>query len=136
MLPILEGVTVKRFLPLLIVALPLATFGDGKDSKFTGDPKSASGVNWGGQMVRATGAGAPDLTVKNPDQARLGAERVALLDAMRNLLAQVKGISITAEKKMDDAMKDDKIKARVEGLVRGYKVVGKRYYSDNGVEID
>ncbi len=126
----------KRFLALLILALPVAALSEGKDAKFTGDPKTAAGVNWGGQMVRATGGGAPDLSVKNPAQARLGAERAALLDAMRNLLGQVKGISITAEKKMDDAMKDDKVRARVEGLVRGYKVVGKRYFSDNGVEID
>ena len=126
----------KRFLALLIIALPAAALAEGKDAKFSGDPKSAQGVNWGGQMVRATGSGAPDLSVKNPAQARLGAERVALLDAMRNLLAQVKGLSITADKKMDDAMKDDKIKARVEGLVKGYKVVGKRYFNDGGVEVD
>ncbi len=128
----------KRLLTLLILALPLVVSGQdkaGKD-KFTGDPKSTPGVNWGGQMIKATGAGAPDLSVKNPAQARLGAERAATLDAMRNLLAQVKGIQINAEKKMDDAMKDDKIKARVEGLLRGYKIVGKRYFSDGGVEID
>ena len=126
----------KRFLTLLIIALPLGVLGEGKDAKFTGDAKTAAGVNWGGQMVRATGAGAPDLTVKNPAQARLGAERVALLDAMRNLLAQVKGISINSDKKMDDAMKDDKIRAHVEGSLKNYKVVGKRYFSDNGVEVD
>jgi hypothetical protein len=132
------GCLVKRFLTLVILALPLAVFGQDKAAKekFTGDPKSTPGVNWGGQMIKATGAGAPDLSVKNPAQARLGAERAALLDAMRNLLAQVKGVQINAEKKMDDAMKDDKIKARVEGLLRGYKVVGKRYFSDGGVEID
>jgi hypothetical protein len=127
---------VKRLLTLVVVALPLCVLAEGKDGKFTGDPKSAAGVNWGGQMVRATGGGAPDLTVKNPAQARLGAERAALVDAMRNLIAQVKGISITSEKKMDDAMKDDKIRARVEGVIKGYKVVGKRYFNDGGVEID
>jgi hypothetical protein len=132
------GCLLKRLLTLLIIALPFVVSGQdkaGKD-KFTGDPKSVPGVNWGGQMIKATGAGAPDLSVKNPSQARLGAERAALLDAMRNLLAQVKGVQINAERKMDDAMKDDKIKARVEGLLRGYKTIGKRYFSDGGVEID
>jgi len=131
---------VKRLLTLLILALPLVASAqaakDKDKDKFTGDPKSAPGVNWGGQMIKATGAGAPDLSVKNPAQARLGAERAALLDAMRNLLGQVKGVQITAEKKMDDVMKDDKVRARVEGLIRGYKVVGKRYFSDGGVEVD
>lgn len=128
----------KRLLTLCILALPLAVVGQdkAKDAKFTGDPKVAPGVNWGGQLIKATGSGAPDLSVKNPAQARLGAERAALVDAMRNLLAQVKGIQINSEKKMGDAMKDDKIVARVEGLLRAYRVAGKRYFSDGGVEVD
>ena len=129
----------KRLLTLLIIALPLVVSGQDKapaKDKVPSDPKVAPGVNWAGQTIRATGAGAPDLSVKNPAQARLGAERAATLDAMRNLLAQVKGVQISADRKMDDAMKDDKIKARVEGLLRGYKIIGKRYFSDGGVEID
>ena len=130
----------KRLLTLCILALPLAVLGQEKPAKgakeFTGDPKSTPGVNWGGQLIKATGSGAPDLSVKNPAQARLGAERAALIDALRNLLAQVKGIQINAEKKMGDAMKDDKIVTRVEGLLRGYRGAGKRYFSDGGVEID
>lgn len=129
----------KRLLSVVLLALAVGAFAqgkDGKDATFKGDPKTAPGVNWGGQMVRATGAGAPDLKASNPAQARLGAERAALLDAMRNLLGQVKGIQVSGDKKMGDAMADDKVRARVEGLVRGYKVVGKRYYSDGGVEVD
>ena len=128
----------RRLLTLLIIALPLTVWGQDKAAKDkpAKDPKNAPGVNWAGQMIKATGSGAPDLSVKNPAQARLGAERAAMLDAMRNLLAQVKGIQINAEKKMDDAMKDDKIKARVEGLLQGYKVLAKRYFSDGGIEID
>jgi hypothetical protein len=66
----------------------------------------------------------------------LGAERAAQLDAFRNLLAQVKGLHISAAKTMGDAMAGDEIKAKVEGIVRGFKITGKRYYSDGGVEID
>lgn len=133
-----QGVThVKRLVWLCALALPLVVFAQGKDEKkFTGDPKQAPGVNWQGQLVRATGAGAPDLKASNPAQARLGAERAALLDAMRNLLAQVQGIQIDATKKMGDAMADDKVKAKVEGVLRTYRVVGKRYFSDGGVEVD
>ncbi len=129
----------KRLLTLVLVALPvvgLAQEKAGKEKLLAGDPKGASSVNWGGQTIKATGAGAPDLSVKNPAQARLGAERAALLDAMRNLLAQVKGIQINAETKVGDAMKDDAIKTRVEGLLRGYRVGDKRYFSDGGVEVD
>ena len=36
----------------------------------------------------------------------------------------------------ESPMKDDKIMARVEGLIQGYKILAKRYFSDGGVEID
>jgi len=123
-------------LPLLLAIVPLLALGQAKEKKFEGDPKATPGMNWQGQTVRATGSGAPDLKASNPAQARLGAERAALLDAMRNLLSQVKGVQIDGTKKMGDAMADDRIAARVEGVVKNYRVVGKRYYSDGGVEVD
>jgi hypothetical protein len=103
-------------------------------------PKDAQrpqqGMNWEGQVVRATGAGAPDMKASSPAQARLGAERAALLDAFRNLLSQVKGVQVDGTRKMNDVMQADEVRARVEGLIKGYKVTNKRYFSDNGVEID
>ncbi len=93
-------------------------------------------MNWQGQVIKASGAGAPDMAAANAAQARLGAERAALTDAFRNLLAQVKGVSIDGTKKMADAMEKDEVRARVEGTIRGYKITNKRYFSDNGVEID
>jgi hypothetical protein len=126
---------VKRLTLVVTLAIPLG-FAVAQEKKFTGDAKVAAGPNWAGQTVKATGAGAPDMKATSPAQARLGAERAAQLDAFRNLLAQVKGLQISAGKTMNDAMGKDEVKARVEGLVRGFKIVGKRYYSDNGVEID
>ncbi|MFT3843200.1 MAG: LPP20 family lipoprotein [Myxococcaceae bacterium] len=123
-------------LPLLFVLASTLAVGQAKEKKFEGDPKATPGMNWQGQTVRATGSGAPDLKASNPAQARLGAERAALLDAMRNLLSQVKGVQIDGSKKMSDAMTDDRIAARVEGVVKNYRVVGKRYFSDGGVEVD
>lgn len=125
----------KRLTLLLCLVVPLS-FAVGQEKKFTGDPKAASGPNWGGQVVKATGAGAPDMKATSPAQARLGAERAAQLDAFRNLLAQVKGLQISAGKTVSDAMTKDEIKAKVEGIVKGFKVTGKRYYSDGGVEVD
>ncbi|MFZ5444302.1 MAG: LPP20 family lipoprotein [Myxococcota bacterium] len=124
----------KRILWAVVLAVPLGVFAQGKDAK--AEPKPQPGVNWAGQVVRATGAGAPDLKAQNPAQARLGAERAALADALRNLLAQVKGISVDGSKKMGDLMEKDEIRTRVEGLVRGYKIVNKRYFSDSGVEVE
>jgi hypothetical protein len=100
------------------------------------DAKPKGSVNWQGQVVKATGAGAPDLKAASAAQARLGAERAALLDAFRNLLAQVKGVAVDGTRKVGDLVEKDEVRARVEGVVRGYKIVNKRYFSDNGVEVE
>ena len=120
----------KRLVLLSLILALSAWAGDVKEAK------PQPGVNWAGQVVRATGQGAPDMKAANPAQARLGAERAALADALRNLLAQVKGISVDGTKSVNDLMAKDEIRTRVEGLVRGYKVVNKRYFSDSGVEVE
>jgi hypothetical protein len=128
---------VKRSILVAVLAVSLGVaFAQGKDAKVSGDPKVAPGVNWQGQVIRATGAGAPDLKAASPAQARLGAERAALADALRNLLSQVKGVSVDGTRKMGDMMEKDEVRLKVEGLVRGFKIVGKRYFSDGGVEVD
>lgn len=123
----------KRLVLSLLVSLPAVALAQAKDAK-AADAKA--GVNWAGQVVRATGQGAPDVKAQTPAQARLGAERAALADALRNLLAQVKGVSVDGTQKMSDLMAKDEVRTRVEGLVRGYKVVNKRYFSDGGVEVE
>ena len=99
-------------------------------------PKREGTVDWQGQVVKATGSGAPDMRSLSPAQARLGAEKAAQLDAFRNLIAQAKGIHISSSKTVGEAMAKDEVKGRVEGVVKGFKVVKKRYYSDQGVEMD
>lgn len=123
----------KRLVVVAVVAASVFAVAQQKDKEA---PRPPQGVNWQGQVIRATGAGAPDMKASSPAQARLGAERAALLDAFRNLLSQVKGVQVDGTRKMDDVMKDDSVRARVEGVVKGYTIANKRYFSDNGVEID
>lgn len=125
----------KRLILAVLACVSLSVGAQGKDAK-PAEPKAQPGVNWAGQVVRATGQGAPDLKAQTPAQARLGAERAALSDALRNLLAQVKGVAVDGTKKMSDLMEKDEVRTRVEGLVRGYKIVNKRYFSDGGVEVE
>ncbi len=125
----------KRSVLTLALAMSLSAFAQPNDAT-KGDPKPAPGVNWQGQVVKATGAGAPDMKAANPAQARLGAEKAAQLDAFRNLLQQVKGIQVSAGKTVGQAMERDEVRAKVEGVIRGYKITGKRYFSDSGVEVD
>ncbi|MGA9523619.1 MAG: hypothetical protein WBV82_19310 [Myxococcaceae bacterium] len=113
----------KRLVFLLALAAPLVVYAKGS-------------VNWEGQVLKATGSGAPDMKATNPAQARLGAERAAQMDAFRNLLAQAKGIQITADRTVGDELARDEIRGKLEGVIRGYKITAKRYFSDSGVEID
>ena len=128
----------KKILLAFCLAVPLGVFAQGAKpaEKAPEAARAKPGVNWEGQVVRATGQGAPDLKAANPAQARIGAERAALADAFRNLLAQVKGVSVDGTKKMGDLMEKDEIRTRVEGVVKGYKITNKRYFSDSGVEVE
>jgi hypothetical protein len=125
---------------MLVLVVPLSAVAQGKDAKPAAPSAAAArpeaGVNWEGQILRATGAGAPDMKASNPAQARLGAERAAKMDAFRNLLEQAKGVQISAGRTVGDVMASEEIRGRVEGVVRGFKVINKRYYSDSGVEMD
>src|SRR6266545_207912 len=72
--------------------------------------RAESGVDWQRKVVRCTGSGAANLrdAAGNPAVARIGALKT-----------------------------DQALTGRVEGLVRGFKVVGSpRYFSDGGVELD
>ena len=113
-----------------LLLLTVALLGAGK-------PATPTGVDWPAGTIHATGSGAPDLKAANPAQARLAAEKAAQLDAFRNLLSQVKGVQISAGKSVSDLMgESDEVRAQVEGTVRGFRVVGKHYFSDSGVEIE
>lgn len=93
-------------------------------------------VDWGGQIIRATGIGAPNPNM--PVQAaRAGALRAAKLMAARNLLEIVKGINLTAETTVENSMvSNDIIVTRVEGIVRNFYQVGQpRYMSTGDVEV-
>ena len=126
----------------VLVTLALVAAEPAKADSAKGDPpktdpaKREGSVDWQGQVIKATGSGAPDMRSLSPAQARLGAEKAAQLDAFRNLIAQAKGIHISSDKTVGEAMAKDEVKGRVEGVVKGFKVVKKRYYSDQGVEMD
>src|SRR5690349_20518949 len=79
-----EECSVRRSLWGLLLVVPLTALGQGKDAKVAAPATPAAepvrgsgapGINWEGQVLRATGAGAPDLKAANPGQARLGADR-------------------------------------------------------------
>ncbi len=93
-------------------------------------------INWGEQYVRAAGSGAPNPDAPNIAAARLGAERAAKADALRNILETLKGVRIDSQTLVVNAMtQNDVIRTQVQGIVRGAKVVNTRYLSDGAVEV-
>jgi hypothetical protein len=85
----------------------------------------------------ATGAGAPPARAVNKAQARLMAERAAKVDAMRNLLEEAYGVTITSTTTVRDFItQNDTIRARVDAFIRGAKIIDTRYLQDGSVETD
>jgi hypothetical protein len=106
-----------------------------------GPARAAPGaVDWQRSVVRCTGSGAANLRDAggNPAVARIGAERAAKLDALRSCLETLKGVQLESGRTVGGALQADAaLSGKVEGLVRGFRVVGKpRYFSDGGVELD
>lgn len=92
-------------------------------------------IDWTAKTVTARGSGAPSKKAKNPAAARLGAERAAKLDAFRNILEALKGVQVDATRSADDVMSNGQIKAKVQGVLRGAKVIDTVYYSDLSVDV-
>ena len=93
-------------------------------------------INWVEQIVRASGSGAPNPDAPNIAAARLGAERAAKADALRNILETIKGVRIDSQTLVVNAMtQSDVIRTQVQGIVRGARVVNTRYLSDGAVEV-
>lgn len=120
---------------LIIIGLLVGVFAFGASAQVTQQIGSGT-VNWDNQVIRATGIGAPNPNM--PLQAaRAGALTAAKSVALRNLLEIVKGINLTSETTVENAMvTSDVIVTRVQGVLRNFSIVGEpRYMSTGDVEI-
>ncbi len=92
-------------------------------------------VNWSSKTVTATGSGTFSNSSSNAAQARLGATRAAKMDAYRNLLEIVKGVNLSSQSTVGNAMTSTDIKSKIEGVVKGAEVSDTKYFSDGGVDV-
>ena len=99
--------------------------------------RTGSGViNWTTNEVYATGIGAPPLHPVNAAQARAMAERAAFVVALRNLLETVKGVRVDSESIVENFMtRNDVVRTKVDGVVKGARTVKTQYLSDGSVEV-
>jgi hypothetical protein len=94
-------------------------------------------IDWQHRTIKARGQGAPDLNAPSISSARLGAERAAKADALRNLLETLKGVQLTSGQKLGSVLaSDNALRGQVEGTLRGFKVIAPHYYSDGGVALE
>jgi hypothetical protein len=85
------------------------------------------------RKVSATGIGMPNPEHKSMAQKRFGALRAAEADAVRKVIEEVKGMYVTSETTVENAMtKSDVITTKVEGIAKFYEVVGEPKYLDDG----
>jgi hypothetical protein len=93
-------------------------------------------INWSLRTLSATGSGPPSLKAPNVAVARLGAERAAKADAVRNLLEAVRLMG-TSGKDTAAAMLDGAAdaKGRIEKILADFKTLDTRYYADGGVDL-
>ena len=117
---------------LVCLVLPAFLLGQG----YVQQMGTTGNVNWTQQMIRCTGVGGPNPNVPMAAQ-RAGALRAAKVEALRNLLETVKGVYLTSESTVEMMMlTSDVIRTRVEGTLRGFRVVDTRYMSTGDVEVD
>jgi len=131
-------VHITQKLRLLVIALTAFTLG-GCTLSMTGIQTPAAEVNtpiYQKEVIISTGyANISAQKSKSPAQRRLMAIRVSKLDAYRNLTAQVYGQNINASSTVADmVLASDTMRAHVEGVVYGAKVVSINPIGDDSYE--
>jgi len=131
-----KSLAVVLFISLIVLPFGISYAGlfDGGDQVV--EAMGSGEVNWSANTIRSVGSGAPSPDAPNVAVARHGDERAANLDAMRNLLETVKGVRIDSQTTVVNfTTQSDVINSRIEGFVKGARVIKTKYLSDGGVEV-
>jgi hypothetical protein len=121
---------------IAVLAVPGAAFATNGNQGDAVEIVSSGAINWTVGEITATGIGAPPAQPANAAQARAMAERAAFVVALRNLLEIVKGVRVDSESVVENFMvKSDVIRTRVDGTVKGARIVKTQYMSDGSVEV-
>jgi len=151
----MEGGAMKKWMLTMALVAVMMLFtgtgfcqksGDGKvsmtewtkiiESKVAEQSGDKGIINYEDGYVEAVGVGAPPERYMGKPNARPMALRAAQVDAYRNLLEIVQGVRIDSNTVVRDFMTEsDVIRASVEGLIKGSKVMNKEYLSDGTVEV-
>ncbi len=120
----------------LIFLLLIPATGLGENRQELIEQMASGSINWSTATILSKGIGVPPQKAYGKPQARPLALRAARLDAMRNILEALQGVRIDSTTVVRNfATESDVILAKVEGMVKGAKVVHQEYMSDGTVEV-
>ena len=92
-------------------------------------------ADWTTGIVTAKGIGIPPKNPVSALQAKEMAKSAAWAVALRNLLEVVKGVRVDSTTTIDNfILKNDEVRTRVEGMVRGAKLVKEQEMPDGSFE--
>ena len=92
---------------------------------------------WGPVILKAKDSAIAPPDATSPAQARLMALRAAKVDALRNLLEQAYSVTILSGSTVQDyLLRNDTIKAKVEGFIKGAWVSEERLLADGSYEAE
>ena len=117
-----------------MLSIGLAWAGQGDLIELVGSGE----INWSQGVILAKGSGAPPKEARNIAQARLMAERAAIVDAKRNLMEVLKGVWVDSNTLVEKfIIQNDEIRLKAEGIIQGAVEIRnmRRYLSDGGIEV-
>jgi hypothetical protein len=131
LLPALAGVMV-----LAAAAIAQNPAPTGVDARCTTGSERAC-IDWERGVAIALGTGAPASWAQNAAQKNISAERAARLDAARNLLEMIKGVALTSDTTMNQAMvQNDAVQTSIQGELNSLRQVEKpHYFSDGSIQV-
>ena len=123
-------------LTLSLSGVPVAAQAAGEGAGHYTDMVTPNGrADWTTGMVTAKGIGIPPKNPVSALQAKEMAKSAAWAVALRNLLEVVKGVRIDSTTTIDNfILKNDEVRTRVEGMVRGAKLVKEQEMPDGSFE--
>ncbi len=124
------------FILTILMTFAWAQYGYGVVPGAVVEQTDKGSINYSQGIITATGIGTLPEYAVNPGQARAMAIRAAKVDARRQLIEMVNGITLTSETTLRNRMADEVVKEKVEGVIRGaYQVGETSYLSDTSVEV-
>ncbi len=96
---------------------------------------SVDGVDWAAGKIRATGVGLTPVDAVNATIGREMARRAALADAQRKLVKLLSQLQVNSDQSLKSFWAS-RYEEKVQGFIRGYKVVGEHDLGGGRIEIE